>query len=52
MNFERAPVGLVEEVFVYCLQEVEEVGGGIVGGGWGGHDGCGDDDGYGGVKRL
>lgn len=48
MDFEGAPVGLVEEVFVDCLQQVEEVGG-MVGGGWGRH-GCGDDTGV--VRRL
>lgn len=47
MNFEGTPVGLVEEVFVDCLQQVKEVGGGTVGGGWGRH-GCGDDAGGGG----
>lgn len=38
VDFERAPVSLVKEIFVDCLQEVEKVGGGMVGGGWGGHE--------------
>lgn len=39
MELERTPVSLVEEIFVDGLEEVEEVGRGVAGGGWGGHDG-------------